>query len=251
VENFRSANAFLVEPPQFNAALVGMQMSAGVRFGRAAASDGGEPAGMSSVGADEAMAGPSHDTSVASTDGGTDAGGDARRVTFSSPGEEGVSVHASDQELSADSSSSSDEAPSESAEAAGGGASDGGSPAVPSGRVQRAVEKLEGGVTAETCRVAYRRTGVPAAPVEAKREPASPRPRPMRRSEAVLRSAHIKATRADPLRGPGWGTARGPGRPRRRQSNKFRGRRAPRQQRPLRPQRRRLCIRASSSAMGR
>ncbi len=172
MENFRSANAFLVEPPQFNAALVGMQMSAGVRVGHVAASDGGEPAGTSSAGTDEAVAGPSHDPPVASTSGGADAGGDARRVTFTSPGEDGVSVHASDQDLSADSSSSSDEAPSESAEAAGGGASDGGSPAVPSGRVQRAVEKLEGGVTTETCRVTYRGAGAPAAPVEAEREAA-------------------------------------------------------------------------------
>jgi hypothetical protein len=142
VENFRSANAFLVEPPQFNAALVGMQMSAGVRVGRAAEEE--RLPGRLPLAQMRRWQGrrttrpwrqPTEGETLVLTRGAS---------RFRSPGEEGVSMHASDQELSADSSSSSDEAPSESADAAGGGASDGGSPAVPPGRVQRAVEKLEG-----------------------------------------------------------------------------------------------------------
>ena len=178
MENFRSSNAFLVEPPHFNAALVGMQMTAGVRVGRVASTDVGEPAGAPSVDVDEVVAGPSRDAPTASTSGGADAvsdarhpastsggadaGGDARRVTFTSPGEDGVSVHASDQELSSDDSSSSDEAPSDCADGTVVAAAGAGSPGEAPGRVQRAVEKLEGGITSETCRVTYRGAGTPA-----------------------------------------------------------------------------------------
>jgi hypothetical protein len=177
VENFRSSNAFLVEPPHFNAALVGMQMTAGVRVGRVASTDVGEPAEAPSGDVGEVVAGPSRDAPTASTSegvgvvcdvkhptsasGGADAGGDARRVTFTSPGEDGVSVHASDQELSSDGSSSSDEV-SDSADVTVVAAAGAGSPGEAPGRVQRAVEKLEGGVTSETCRVTYRGAGTPA-----------------------------------------------------------------------------------------
>jgi hypothetical protein len=40
---------------------------------------------------------------------------------------------------------------------------------VPPGRVQQVVDKLEGGVTSETCSVSYRGYGAPAAPVEPER----------------------------------------------------------------------------------
>jgi hypothetical protein len=83
VENFRSANAFVVEPPQFNAALVGMTMSAGVSVGRAVPAEGGEAGGASATGATEAVAGMSHDTSMASADGENNISADAWRVTFS------------------------------------------------------------------------------------------------------------------------------------------------------------------------